>query len=122
MSESRRSFCRSVGIVATGCVAATAGCSSFTGPELEITQTRAKPGPYGNLHVLGHAKNVSGRDLEYAEVEVTFYNSHDELINSSLDNVNGLRADDTWRFHAPYPGPYPERVDTYDVQPGEVHL
>lgn len=56
-----------------------------------------------SVKVEGEAENVSGGELDYAEVEVKFYEG-DTLAESSLDNINGWSADETWAFEAQYPG------------------
>lgn len=55
------------------------------------------------LKVEGEAKNVSGEELSYAEVEVKFYEG-DTLAESSLDNISGWAADEVWAFEVQYPG------------------
>ena len=59
--------------------------------------------PYDNQFmpwvIRGHAKNVSGRTLEYAEVRGQFYDVNDVLLASWLDNVNGLGAGIVWEFN-----------------------
>ena len=56
-----------------------------------------------SVKVEGEAENVSGGELSYAEVEVKFYEG-DTLADSSLDNINGWAADETWAFEVQYPG------------------
>ena len=56
-----------------------------------------------SVKVGGEAENVSGGELDYAEVEVKFYEG-DTLAESSLDNINGWSADETWGFEVRYPG------------------
>jgi len=56
-----------------------------------------------SVKVEGEAENVSGGELSYAEVEVKFYEG-DTLAESSLDNINGWSADETWAFEVQFLG------------------
>jgi len=49
--------------------------------------------------VRGHAKNVSGRTLNYAEVDAQFYDSNNVLLSSWFDNITDLPAGVTWEFN-----------------------
>ena len=59
--------------------------------------------PYPNMFmpwvVTGHAKNVSGRALNYAEVDAQFYDANDILLSSWLDNITSLGPGVTWEFN-----------------------
>ena len=59
--------------------------------------------PYDNMFmpwvVRGHAKNVSGRTLNYAEVDAQFYDSNNVLLSSWFDNITDLPAGVTWEFN-----------------------
>lgn len=71
------------------------------GDKLQILDWRLEP--YDNTFmpwvVRGHAKNVSGRKLSYAEVHAGFYDANGILLASWLDNVSDLQAGVTWEFH-----------------------
>lgn len=56
-----------------------------------------------SVKVEGEAENVSGGELDYAEVEVKFYEG-DTLAESFLDNINGWSAGETWAFEVQYSG------------------
>ena len=56
-----------------------------------------------SVSVEGEAENVSGGELDYAEVEVKFYEGA-TLAESFLDNINGWSAGETWAFEVQYPG------------------
>lgn len=58
---------------------------------------------YESLHVEGRAKNVSGDELSYAEIEVKWY-SDGALVDDFLDNVNNLGAGETWAFEVQFIG------------------
>lgn len=59
--------------------------------------------PYDNMFmpwvVVGHAKNTSGRTLNYAEVDAQFYDAGGVLLASWLDNIANLPAGVVWEFH-----------------------
>lgn len=59
--------------------------------------------PYDNMFmpwvIQGHAKNVSGRELSYAEVRGQFYDANNVLLASWLDNILDLPAGVTWEFN-----------------------
>lgn len=59
--------------------------------------------PYDNMFmpwvVTGHAKNVSGRTLNYAEVDAQFYDANGILLSSWLDNITSLGPGVTWEFN-----------------------
>jgi hypothetical protein len=56
-----------------------------------------------SVSVQGEAENVSGGELDYAQVDVKFYEG-DTLAESFLDNINGWAAGETWGFEVQYPG------------------
>jgi len=60
-------------------------------------------GPAESVKVEGEAENVSGGELDYAEVEVKF-DDGDTLSETSLDNLNGWSAGETRAFETQYPG------------------
>ena len=49
--------------------------------------------------IRGHAKNVSGRTLRYAEVQGQFYDANNVLLCSSLDGIFDLPPDVVWEFN-----------------------
>ena len=59
--------------------------------------------PYDNMFmpwvVTGHAKNVSGHTLSYAEVDAQFYDAKNVLLTTWLDNITDLPAGVTWEFN-----------------------
>lgn len=66
--------------------------------------------------VKGTAKNVSGEELSYVQVEVAFYDSDGAKIEDGLDNTSDLPADTEWKFDAGYIGSDPETVDDYEIE------
>ena len=59
--------------------------------------------PYDNMFmpwvITGHAKNVSGKELSYAEVDGQFFDSQNVLIGSWFDNISNLGAGIVWEFN-----------------------
>jgi len=48
--------------------------------------------------ITGHAKNVSGGILSYAEVDGQFFDEQDVLLATWIDNANSLQAGVVWEF------------------------
>ena len=69
------------------------------------------------LKVVGQAENVSGGELDYAEVEVKFLNDG-AVEETSLDNINGLGAGQKWNFEVLYLGQNPEVISDYQIRAG----
>ena len=122
----RRTYLKTLGTAATAF--ALAGCSSDDGGDFEEGNgdnggdgnsgdgsskdikllnhemvRENEGGPAESVKVEGEAKNVSGGELSYAEVEVKFYEG-DTLAESFLDNINGWSAGETWAFEVQFPG------------------
>lgn len=72
--------------------------------------------PFEALLVEGEAENVSGGELSDAAVEVTFYDSSDRLLESSLDSIGAWAAGETWKFETKFPGTGDEASDVVDYQ------
>ena len=49
--------------------------------------------------VVGHARNVSGHALSYAEVRANFYDGSGVMLNNWIDNVLDLPSGVTWEFN-----------------------
>jgi len=71
--------------------------TSVTVNNLEVLEHAMVMGSYGS-HVKGKVKNTSGKQLAYAQCEITFYNSQGEVLGSSFDNINNLEPNDVWNF------------------------
>jgi len=74
---------------------------SVTGSPLEILDWQLLND--GNMFwpwvVIGHAKNISGQTLSYAEVRANFYDASGVLLNNWLDNVLDLPPGTIWEFN-----------------------
>jgi len=96
------------------------GNSVKTSKKIEILDSKITYGDYGNLIVLGSAKNIAGRELSYAEVDVKFYDNSGAVIGTSLDNINNLGDGEIWKFNVYYFGMDDYNVDHYSIQVGSV--
>ncbi|MCK9569244.1 FxLYD domain-containing protein [Candidatus Pacearchaeota archaeon] len=73
---------------------------------------------YGSLIITGTAKNTAGKDLSYCSLDAKFYDSDGAVIGTSLDNINNLDKDETWKFQIMYIGTDSYNVDTYKIELG----
>ena len=88
--------------------------------KLEILSHKLDYGDYGNLIISGTAKNVAGRELSYASIDVKFYDSDGAVIGTSLDNINNLGNDEIWKFEVYYLGMDTYNVDDYSIEVGST--
>lgn len=51
-------------------------------------------------YIVGKIKNNTNKNYSYVQVEINLYDSAGNLINSTLDNINNLEANGTWKFKA----------------------
>jgi len=93
--------------------------SSLTEP-LIILNHQKEYGEFGNLVITGTAENVGGKQLSYAEIRVKFYDEDNSLIDTSLDNINDLGAQEKWKFEVMYLGMDNYKVDRYEIGIGTV--
>jgi len=68
-------------------------------------------------YVRGTAKNVSGKQLSYAEIRVRAYDSAGNLLESGLDNINDIGADQTWTFEVFV---WKQGIASYDIGVGST--
>lgn len=54
--------------------------------------------------VAGRAENISGQELSFVEVEVTFFDEENEQLGEGSDNTSPLEEDDTWEFDVEFSG------------------
>jgi len=91
-----------------------------TQEELTILNHQMEVGEYGNIYVRGLAENTAGKNLNYAEIKVKFYDKDGALIETFLDNVNDLGESEKWSFEVVYPRMDTERVEDYEISVGSV--
>ena len=51
-------------------------------------------------YIVGTIKNNTNKDYSYVQVEINLYDAEGNLVNSTLDNINNLEANGTWKFKA----------------------
>jgi len=74
---------------------------SVTGSPLEILdwQLLNDDNTFWPWVVIGHAKNIGGQTLGYAEVRANFYDVNGVLLNNWLDNTLDLPPGTIWEFN-----------------------
>lgn len=70
-------------------------------PNLEVTEHHPCTGDFGARMVCGTVVNNTNRTIGYAQVEINLYDSEGSLVDSTLDNINNLEPNGTWKFKAP---------------------
>ncbi len=73
---------------------------------------------YGGLMITGVAKNTGNKKLNYAQVDVKFYDAENNVLGNSFDNINNLGAGETWKFKVVYLGTDDYNVDSYNISVG----
>ena len=51
-------------------------------------------------YITGTVKNNTNKEYTSVQIEVNLYDESGNLINSTLDNINNLEANGTWKFKA----------------------
>ena len=51
-------------------------------------------------YVVGTIKNNTNKNYSYVQVEINLYDAEGNLVGSTLDNINNLEANGTWKFKA----------------------
>ncbi len=70
-----------------------------------------------SFKIIGSAENVAGKELNYCEIDAKFYDKDGAVIGNSLDNINNLGKDETWKFSIYYLGTASD-VDHYKIEVG----
>jgi len=70
---------------------------------------------FRTAYVRGIAKNVGDARLDYAEVDVRFYDSQGNLLETGLDNILDLDPGMTWSFEVMG---WDENIADYDIGVG----
>lgn len=68
-------------------------------PKYEILEQKATE-ENGIKYIAGKIKNNTGRQISYAQVEINLYDENNQLLGSTLANVNNLEKDSIWNFKA----------------------
>ncbi|MBN1162114.1 MAG: hypothetical protein JXA17_09225 [Dehalococcoidales bacterium] len=83
--------------------------------ELAILKQELTTDQDGNVVLFVSVKNISQVTVELAEVKISFYDSHDNIIDSSTDSVLNLEPDDIWDFYFHCQGSCQD-VKRYDIE------
>jgi hypothetical protein len=78
---------------------------------LTILDSKLVKEEYGGYSITGTAK--ANKDLGYAEVDAQFKDAGGVILQSSLANVQNLKAGDKWSFKVI--GPFEGNVDNYSI-------
>lgn len=55
---------------------------------------------YGYPKINGSIKNISGKNLSYAQIQFSLYDEDGAQIGSAWTNINNLDADGIWKYEA----------------------
>jgi len=86
---------------------------------LQILSHNIEYGGYGDINVVGTAKNIGSNRISMGTVEVKFYDRDGSVLGNSLDVVQDLDPGETWRFNAMYID-LDGTVQTYKIGVGTV--
>jgi len=68
-------------------------------PDLEVIQHKTISDEFCQ-YVTGMVKNNTKKTYSYVQVEINLFDQYDNLVGSTLDNVNNLEPGQTWSFKA----------------------
>lgn len=110
---------------------AIAGCSTDTeyqpgggattpeSPNLTILSHNMVIDEWGWATVEGTARNDGNTRIDYAEIDVRFYNSAGQLIDSSFTNILDVDPGQVWAFEVMCFG---EDAVSYDIGVGDISI
>jgi hypothetical protein len=73
-----------------------------------------------DLIVSGIVKNTAGKELEYIEVLVKFYDAERNVLRTTTESISNLGKDERWKFESIYPSFDTSKVADYNVRLGEI--
>ncbi|MCB6475554.1 FxLYD domain-containing protein [Emergencia timonensis] len=53
-----------------------------------------------SITISGKVKNMTGKELSYAQIEFTIYDADGAQVGTALANINNLEKDGVWKFKA----------------------
>ena len=68
--------------------------------------------------ICGTVKNNSNHNIGYIQVEINLYDKIGNLLESTIDNINNLEPNSTWKFEAPVIN---DKVSTYKIKMLQVY-
>ena len=100
-------------------------------PPILISCFSPAPPPPGELKVISHrmiedefglpkvsitVKNIGSYTIGLARIEVTFYDSRGEVIETAEDSIPELKPSESWDFEIPCRGLGCERIKSYEIK------
>ncbi len=82
---------------------------------LEILRHSLEERGFFGLFVKGIAKNTGDNKIDYAQINVKFYDKDKEAIGSSFANTINLEPGEKWEFKVNYFGTQDDEVDYYTI-------
>jgi len=83
---------------------------------LQILTSSMYTETWGTVHVEGTAKNVGTKRLDWAEVDVRFYDNAGHLVDTSFDGISDLDPGMTWSFDVVS---FADDAASYDIGVGD---
>ena len=80
---------------------------------LEVIESHPCNLGYGLRGICGKVENNSNYNIGYAQVEINLYDKKGNLIDSTIDNINNVEPNSTWKFEAPVIN---DKVKTYKIK------
>lgn len=68
--------------------------------DLELIDYKIIKGEWGSKTISGTVKNKSQNEYGYAQIEFNLYDKDGNQIGSSMDNINNLEPNGSWKFNA----------------------
>jgi hypothetical protein len=89
-------------LLAVGSASGTTGINNINGAareDLELLSLNSQYEDYVS-YATGEIRNNTNKTYSYVQVEINFLDENENIIGSTLANVNNLRPGATWRFKA----------------------
>ncbi len=90
----------------------TATSKTTKKPDLELIESSVESDAFVN-YVVGVIQNNSNKKYGYVQVEINLYDKDDNLVGSTLDNVNNLDPGTKWKFKAVV---FQDNAATYEIK------
>lgn len=73
---------------------------SETAQAFTVVNWKWKTGEYGNRYIVGTVKNNTNKQYSYVQIEFNLYDKSGAQVGSTMDNINNLEPQGTWKFEA----------------------
>ena len=84
-----------------------------TKPKLEVVEHHVCPGAFDMNNICGTVVNNSNKEINYAQVEISLYDSDGSTIGSTSDTINNLEPGGKWKFNAQV---FDDNVASYKIR------